>query len=297
MSVVCISMIAALFATSAQPISSKNTSRETMPPPASDVSVSPSDKFTPAPMPASTNGNPHLTPAQRESAMKQALNLRQTGSNSFQIGLVEFDKRLRTVSLSARVAIRTQAVEYALVNQKGKAYESLLTTEAAPSDVHIAFLLLGVNRVPVDGVFNTAASVPQTNSLQIDVVWENNGKPTHAALCDLMCLMDEGNERPPRPLGSRAWLYNGSVIDDFGFDAQREGSIIAVIRDSAALINNPAEDRDNDRIHFPNTKLLPAEGSLVRIVLHLPEQIAPPVRHPPAPSGVTPITPLSTNCQ
>jgi len=248
-------------------------------------------------LPPKNSGIAPLTAAEAESALKEALKVRQTGSNTFQIGQVEFDKMLRTVSLSARVAIRTQAVEYALVNEKGKAYESLLATEATPSEVHLAFLLLGVSQVPLPDDFNQAAAVPPTNSLRIEVTWDQNGKPSTNALCDLLSLVDE--PQPPadqpkepraRPMPSRRWLYNGSVFGDFGFAAQREGSIIAVIRDPAALVNNPGEDRDNDRIHFPNTKLLPPEGAPVRVVLRLPEPVVAP-----KPPWASPITPLSTN--
>ncbi len=275
--------------------------RDKVPPSASQGSVNASGKFTPAhQLPATDNGITPRTAAEAESALKQALKVRQTGSNTFQLGQVEFDKYLRTVSLPALVAVRTQAVEYALVNVKGKAYESLLTTEATPSDVHLAFLLLGVSQVPITGDFNKAVTVPETNSLRIEVAWEENGKLANAALCDLMCLVDEPASRaderrepPARPMPSRSWLYNGSVFDGFGFAAQREGSIIAVIRDSAALVNNPREDRDNDRIHFPNTKLLPPEGVSVRVVLRLPEPVVPPPA--PKPPWESPITPLSTN--
>ena len=69
---------------------------------------------------------------------------------------------------------------------------------------------------------------------------------------------------------------------------------MALIRDPAALVNNPGADRDNDLIHLPNTRLVPGQGTPVRVVLRLPERAPPPP--PPAPlPGVTPVTPLSTN--
>src|SRR5262249_3394106 len=150
-----------------------------------------------------------------EAALKQVLKVQQTGSNTFQIGQVEFDKQLRTVSLLARVAVRTQAVEYALVNERGKAYESLLTTEAAPSDVHVAFLLLGVSQVPIVGDLNKAAAVPETNALVIDLTWEENGKSMTNSLSDLLSLV--GQKQEQSTMRSQRWLYNGSVFDDWGF--------------------------------------------------------------------------------
>jgi hypothetical protein len=89
------------------------------------------------------------------------------------------------------------------------------------------------------------------------------------------------------------WLYNGSTFDAFGFAAQREGSIISVIRDEAALVNNPASDRDNDKVHLPQAKLLPPEGWPVRVVMRLRAPPSPPAE--PLPPWVSPITPLRTN--
>jgi hypothetical protein len=66
-----------------------------------------------------------------------------------------------------------------------------------------------------------------------------------------------------------------------------------LIRDPAALVNNPGADRDNDKIHFPNQSLLPAEGLPVRVILRLPQAATAPAS--PLPPGVTPMTPLSTN--
>ncbi len=53
------------------------------------------------------------------------------------------------------------------------------------------------------------------------------------------------------------WLYNGSQFDQWGFEAQREGSLVTLIREPAALVNNPGSDRDNDLVHFPNVRILP----------------------------------------
>jgi len=273
-----------------------------LPPTPSQGNISPSGKFVAGPkmLPPMDSRNAARTAAEAESALKQALNVRQTGSNTFQIGQVEFDKLRRIVSLPAQVAVRTQAVEYALVNNKGKGYESLLTTVAAPAEVHVAFLLLGASQVPVNGDLNKAATVPATNSLRIEVMWEQNGKLRTDSLCDLICLAagpespaDRRTEAVARLMPSRQWLYNGSLFDEFGFAAQREGSIISVIRDSTALVNNPGEDRDDDQIHFPNAGLLPPEGAQVRVVMRLPEPVVHPP--PPPPAGASPVTPLSTN--
>jgi hypothetical protein len=125
------------------------------------------------------------------------------------------------------------------------------------------------------------------------VTWETNGQMVIHPLSQLLSLVENGPEAPGHDMGVEKWLYNGSVFDRWGFAAQREGSIIAMIRDPAALINNPGSDLDNDHIHLPKAGLLPPEGWPVRVVIRLPErQVLPPEKLPP---WVSPITPLSTN--
>jgi len=206
---------------------------------------------------------------------------------------VEFDKQRRTITLPATVCLRDQVVEYALVTSKGKAYESVLSTEASPVDVHLAMLLLGGSAVPVLGEFKQPAPVPETNALRVEVSWQTNDATVTVPLAQMVCVTNGSSPDSGRPMTVDRWLYNGSEFDSAGFAAQREGSLVTLIRDPAALVNNPGPDRDNDQIHFPNAAILPAMGTLVRVVLRLPEPPAPPPPiHLP---GVTPITPLSTN--
>ena len=52
--------------------------------------------------------------------------------------------------------------------------------------------------------------------------------------------------------------------------AEAEGSFISLIRDPAALLNNPDATRDDDSLHVPNTSALPAAGTPVTVILQLP---------------------------
>jgi hypothetical protein len=269
-------------------------------PPATPLLVPPdkgavdrSGKFVPFLPNPDTNKVP-ATRAEAEAALKQALNVHQSGPDSFQVGLVEFDKKNRTITLPARVNMRTQVLEYALVTESGKVHESLLATTAKPMDIQLAFLLLGASPAELTGDFKHAAVVPLSNSVSVEVSWVTNGIAKRYPLSDLILLRDELPPQPARAFTIGLWLYNGSKFDSLGFMAQREGSIISLIRDLAALVNNPGADRDNDQIHFPNEMLLPAQGFPVRATLRLgPPAIA--VIPGPIPRGVTPITPLSTN--
>jgi hypothetical protein len=256
-------------------------------------SISPSGKFLANPQPGSSNATPILTPTEAKGALLKALRVEQTGSNTFRIGRVEFDKLARTVTLPAQVAIRNQVVEYALVTEQGKAYESIFTTEAQPAEVHLAMLLLGGNLGPISGEFDSAQVVSPTNAVQIEVSWRTGGRSTNLPLSQLVALRELDPTQPVRPMGIENWLYNGSLFDHWGFVAQREGSLIALIRDASALVNNPSRDRDNDQIHWPVAGLLPDADTAVQVTLRLPKpRTTPPGTVSP---GLTPITPMSSN--
>ena len=279
-------MLVALSAIAADPAAK-------IPPSPSEGMVSPSGKFTPNYQPTATNEIVPRSPGEAEAVLSQALDIKQTGASTFQIGLVELDREKRTVRLPAVVCTTNQVIEYALVNIGGKTYESLLSTEASAMSIHLAFLLLGAIEVPMPNLEKQPITVPKTNAVMIEVAWETNGLTTTVPLAKLICLTDGQTNTPGQPMILDRWLYNGSIFDQWGFAARREGSLVALIRDPVALVNNPGADRDNDLSHLPNTRLLLAKGTPVSVILRLPaiEQSPPPV---PA-LGVTPITPLSTN--
>jgi len=253
--------------------------------------ISSSGKFTPSLPSGGTASDASQTRDQAvEALVKHVQSLKQTGSNTFRIGLVEFDKQQRTISLPANVCLRDQVAEYALVTTKGKRYESILSTEAAPVDLHLAMLLLGGGAAPITGKVHEVDSFPETNAVRIEVSWESNGVPVTVPLARLVCLTHNTPNKESESLPVEKWYYNGSEFDQWGFAAQREGSLVALIRDSSALINNPGADRDSDQIHFPNALILPKLGTPVRMLLRLPPAPSP-LLYP----GQTPITPLSTN--
>src|SRR5512141_70990 len=105
--------------------------------------------FSAAFHPAASGASTNL--AGTNASFSSGLIIRQTGSNIFEIGLVRLDGSLRTISLPARVRLRDEVVEYALVTEEGKGYESIFTTAARPADIHVAALLLGLGEVPVTG--------------------------------------------------------------------------------------------------------------------------------------------------
>jgi hypothetical protein len=241
-----------------------------------------------------------LTRAEAEATLQKALQVRQVGSNLFALGELLFDRQQRTVTIPARVNLRDTVIEYVLVHTSGKTHESLLATEVTAEQVHLACLLLGLSPAPVTGAPDTAQISPSTNEVSIAVFWPGpqpagtaapdtasgkaaaGGSPTalgaentasvtaggfvRFALSELVTLKKSGTE-PGILLSAGGWFYNGSQMSETGFAAQEEGSIISLIRDPAALVNNPRAQRDDDDAHWPNPGQLPPVGTPVRVVL------------------------------
>ncbi|MCP5532422.1 MAG: hypothetical protein H7A48_04565 [Akkermansiaceae bacterium] len=196
--------------------------------------------------------------------------VRDLGDGRFSVGEVTFDKTTRTITIPAAVNMREEAVEYVLVGNSGKVHESVFSTPAEARDIHVAALLLGVKPASDLGPENSAATVSRGGAVVAWAEWDRNGPPAKVFLNETVNVSDPETGEVVGTLPSGAWLYNGSRIEADGvFAASRDASIISIIRDGAALVNNPGASRDNDEIHTPNADKLPKKGHPVRIVLQV----------------------------
>ena len=179
-------------------------------------------------------------------------------ADTLKIGLVEIDRKTRAVSFSAKVHAVNGLIEYLLVHANGKVHETLLVTDALPQDIHIACLLAGWER-------KEGKSPP---SILVEVRWESNGPPRCERAENLVSIATGHPQAIPGAcIEPGPWIYSGSTVDAAGFAATREGSIISLINDPAALVGNPRPGREDDTLHVPNSKLLPKTGFPVKIVL------------------------------
>ena len=194
-----------------------------------------------------------------------APNIRQVSPGVFQIGKVRLDKSTRSVTFPAVVNMTEAIVEYVVVTGQGKVHESLLRSDTVPKDIHVAMLLLdakgsGTNVVPPDPL----KPVPG-DPVSIEVSWTEKGKTKRAPVEKLIVNTQTKTNLSPGP-----WIYNGSLVDNGVFMADPEGSIVSLITDPFALINNPRPGRDNDDLCEVDSKSVPPLDTAVevRITLH-----------------------------
>jgi hypothetical protein len=183
----------------------------------------------------------------------------------FEIGKVRLDQRKRTVTLPAELNRAEGLMEYFLVTTYGKTHESIFKTAAAPYHIHLAMLLLGAsgpgkgdfpgspaNGIPGPVVHPSKEIIPG-DKVKIDVSWKTatGGVVQHSAEELVFC------QETQTSLGHGSWVYNGSLIIHNKFLAQGDGSVISLVTDPVALVNNTGPGHDNDMIWLANTNALP----------------------------------------
>jgi hypothetical protein len=173
----------------------------------------------------------------------------------FQIGLVRLDKNQRSVQFPAVLNQDHGLIEYLLVTTRGKTHESLLKTEAEPYHIHVAMLLLGakgaaqtneLSKIPTGeyhvnvpgAATNRLAELLKGDAIRIELAWANKVMPAEDCITDL---------QTGKTATHGTWNYNGSRVVEGIYMAQQQGSIVAMIDDVDAMVNNPRKGHENDQ--------------------------------------------------
>jgi hypothetical protein len=198
--------------------------------------------------------------------------IRQLSPTQFQVGDIRFDKATRRIEFPGHINMQEDLVEYALVHKDGKTHESLLATGISPFQLNLVMLLCGYE--PGNGgLFGhpDSADTPgdETNRdsakslVKITLTWTLEGDaPVSVAPEDLIL-----NRFTGKPMTRGPWLYNGSTIEDGQFQAELEGSIIAIYLDQWSMFNSPRPGSDDDQRWTPITEKTPPRDTPVTIVI------------------------------
>ena len=219
----------------------------------------------------------NTSPLSSEEAVKQTP-VRIVGPGKFSVGEVTLHQAERTVTFEAKVNMVSGPIEYYLVASDGKLHEAIFTTAVQPYHLHVAMLLLGAKGdselEPVDPKTGQKVSTLQRQNpipekmigdkVLLSVDWDAGGEVHTKRAGELVINTDK-----EAALDASAWVYNASHTVKNRFIGQEEGSLISMISDPFALINNTSLGFDNDEIWEPNTKALPEVGTEVRFTIKL----------------------------
>jgi hypothetical protein len=206
---------------------------------------------------ASVDGQPPLT---------------QVGPGMFELGRVKFDKNAKTVSFPAVINQTSGVIEYFLVTTEGKTHESFLRTDVRPHQIHLALLLLGATGTTNSFPENPAMPLPG-DAVSIEIAWKRKGKRTTRRAEELVF-----DTKTQSAMSRGSWVFNGSMVIDGTFVAEEQGSIISIIEDPYALVNNPRPGRERDEIWEVLSKQVPPQETEVEVKMCLEDAVGPHAR-------------------
>jgi hypothetical protein len=190
--------------------------------------------------------------------------LKEIRPGVFALGQVQFDKVKSTVNFPASVNQREGNIEYVIVTTTGKTHESLLRTTVEPYHLQIALLLLGAKGAGTNALPGDPSQPLPGDRVEIELSWNADGKVQRFRAEDFV------HDRQAGRAASRGqWIYTGSRLREDGFAAQVDGSIVSLITDADALINNPRRGREDDDNWLVRTNGLPPLQSPVEVTIKL----------------------------
>ncbi|MBI2924205.1 MAG: hypothetical protein HYY24_00690 [Verrucomicrobia bacterium] len=215
--------------------------------------------------------------------------LKAVGPGVFELGSVTLDKQQRTVSFPAVLNLDQGPMEYLLVTTQGKLHESILRTATEPYHIHVAMLLLDAKVSTTNLVLaantgdshdppataqgrtqplaNPAKEVLPGDTVSIDVSWRTDGQERRVRVEDLVF-----NAEAKSPMPKGRWVYHGSRVENGVFFAQLSGSVVSLITDPDALVNNAGAGHEDDKIWTANTNNLPPWNTPVRVTFKLDDK-------------------------
>jgi len=236
------------------------------------TSISWADGNAPSTPNPPTNRVPGPKPIETSLAALTNSPIRMIEPGIFEIGKVRLDQRKRTITLPAELNRAQGLMEYFLVTTYGKTHESILKTQAEPYHIHLAMLLLGAhgpgnahfpgspsNGVPGPVVHPSKETIPG-DKVAIEVAWKTPAGQTRRPAEELVRKNDT-----QAVMAHGGWVYNGSLIVNNKFLAQMDGSLISLVTDPVALVNNTGPGHDNDLIWEPNATNLPPRDVPVEV--------------------------------
>ena len=188
----------------------------------------------------------------------------KVSETGFKLGTIEFDSATREIRFPALVNAREGYLEYFLVHSNGKTHESLFKTDISPTELQIVMKLLKFKqgKGKLFHGFYPPGELPepeeQGESIQVFVTWPGSDDIPAKRL-----VLDAEEDES---LQDETWIYTGSEIVQGKFQAEIEGSIIALYLDSLSMLNMAHPRNDNDENWFPVPERYPAYETPVTII-------------------------------
>ncbi len=215
--------------------------------------------------------DPNAKPANLDEAKSR---IKKTGDHAYELGGITFNSETREIRIPAEINMDDGVIEYALVHVNGKTHESLLRTAVVGFDLNVVMLLCHYEPHIGDLVATMKEPTPElkkeaakpaanagANRIKVSVQWKD-AKGEHTAPIEQWVR----NTKTNALMTGDYFSYNGSFIEDGKFQADREGSYIAMYIDTVALLNNIEKDNWSDQIWTIEKAAVPPVDTKVTLV-------------------------------
>lgn len=200
---------------------------------------------------------------------------------------ITWDQKAQTVAIQAEFIQPPDPLEYLLIHRRGKRHEALMITDAKPSVLNGALLLIGLQpgenadykeKQPPPtleeiekGADPVIVTPPKGAPMWMTVRWKDkDGKDRELAVEDLLLELSTG-----KPMGAAKWVYLGGRMaplykgDPPVFVGDYEGNLISVcyMHPHNHLVTM-SHERARDDQNWWVTEQAPEPGTKVEFVFH-----------------------------
>lgn len=203
---------------------------------------------------------------------------------------IRIDREKKWVDFDAKVVLRDgKWIELLVCTPGSREYESILTTEAKPSHLHLALLILGQTPgSPMTWLKNgddLTPVPPKGPAIEVSIHYLKDGEPVVIPAGQWII-----NRQTNAPLPHSQWLFTGSkfmaVDGQPVYTADVNGSCLSLVNFGDELLARPTTQTnhtDNEQL-AANTPLIPQVGTFVVVRLTPAEeakaQKKAPTTHP-----------------
>lgn len=211
--------------------------------------------------------------AKQMSAAQQRI--KKLSATEYDLDGIKIKADIREVRIPCQVCLKKAPIEYMLTTDTGKAHETVLTTAISPTAIQMAMLLVNYEpategllaKVPEDERPKTwkdeAPKTKGANRVKISVEWKVGTEVKTGALSQWV----QNSDTRKAPADLDTWIFNGSYIDERGFIAEHEGSIIGIWLDRGAIFNSPAKGNWRDDLWISLPENIPDEMTPVTLII------------------------------
>lgn len=189
----------------------------------------------------------------------------QGEDGSLKIGLIHVDPVKKQVKIPAQVNMLTGPLEYLLVTDFGKRHEAMFFTHASPVHIQAGCLLLGWQ-------IHVTKGMP-SSQIRIEVEWAAEDGMRRKGLDEVITIGTHERpnvDEPNQPTGpDLMFVFAGSRMHRGRWIVNDEGSIISLMGDPYAIIDNAGYSRHYDDIYDPTEGVFSNEIMPVSIVLSM----------------------------